>query len=486
MAFWSNWFSSKRKSSKRANVVNASVLRSVSDRENSAYFTGAKDSSSDDICSSEERSRLRAECRKILLDCPSAAHAARSLALNVYGAGPAIQVKSPDEHLNTSIERLFNLWRRQTGYDQTFFTAVESLASDGESFFNLVADPTVISGISVELIEPYRIESKPGTDLNANQFCGIEYDEFGKPLSYTVQTVTPNPSISRPYTYETLPASRIEHLFVRQLPGQKRGLPLLQSAVQTLASLRKIEDSVLSACETAASISFLVESDYSPDVDPDSQLCGVEGANGGYVAFDEIRLPGRNSGLYLPSGMRASQLKSEQPNVNYKSFREDCLLGVGSALGAPKNIILNDSSSYNYSSARLDAQTWERWATILQGLCTRILDSHFRTFLSVMSGHPDVQMLLGSYQTLDEIPVKWFFPKPTHIDRQKEASADIALIQNNCLSLRDYYAAQGKDWRVELNQIALERKTMRELGISLEDTFTSYEDEDNDSDTDAF
>jgi capsid protein len=154
------------------------------------------------------------------------------------------------------------------------------------------------------------------------------------------------------------------------------------------------------------------------------------------------------------------------------------LLSVGASLGAPKNVILNDSSSYNYSSARLDAQTFERWAGVLQSLCVPILTSHLKTFLSVMSYHPDVAMLLGSYNTLEELPIKWYFPRPEHIDRQKEASADVTLIQNNCMSLRDFYARQGKDWRAELNQIAREKRLMQELGIEPNDVIDSFGDDD--------
>lgn len=480
MSFLSNWFSKKDKPA-RATVVQASVLRSVNDQENDAYFAAAQDKSADEVCSAGERSRLRADCRKILLDCPSAQHAARSLALSTYGSGPTLQVKTPDEALNTSIERLFSRWRKQTGYDVTFFSALQALPSDGEAFFCITSNPAVIGGLTVELIEPYRIESRGGgTSLAPDEFCGIKYDEYNRPLEYTVRKITPNPSTSSLYEYETIPASRIEHLFIPVLAGQRRGLPLLQPAIQTLASLKKIEDATLSACETAANISFLIESDYDPQVDTENQLCGVEGA-GGYQAFDTIKLPSRNTGLYLPSGMKASQLKAEQPNVNFKAFKEDCLLEVGAALGAPKNIILNDSSSYNYSSARLDAQTFERWASILQGLCVRILDSHFKTFLSSVIDNADVAVLLTHYDSLDDIPFRWYFPSMTHIDRQKEANADVTLLQNNCLSLRDYYAKQGKDWRAELNQIALEKRMMTELGIEQKDVIKTIEVKEDES-----
>ena len=472
MAFWNKWFKSK---DKQQRTVQAAVLRSVNDQENAPYFATAKDTSADDICSAGERSKLRAQCRKILLDCPAAAHAARSLALSTYGSGPSLQLKTPDEVLNTKVERLFSLWRKQTGYDITFFSAIQSLPSDGEAFFLLCDNPKAIGGLGVELIEPFRIESRPGTAFEPDEFCGIRYDEYNQPISYTVKKVSPNPDVQHPFVYEEIPANRIEHLFIPVLAAQRRGLPLLQAAIQTLASLRKIEDATLSAVETAANISFLVESDYDPNIDPDQQLCGVEGAGGGYQAFDTIKLPGRNSGVYLPSGMKASQMKAENPNVNFAAFRQDCLLGVGAAMGAPKNIILNDSSSYNYSSARLDAQTFERWAGILQGLCIRILDSHFKTWLASMADDESVAALLSMYDSLDTIPFRWYFAQPVHIDRAKEASADVMLLTNNCMSLRDYYAKQGKDWRAELEQIALEKRMMAEMGIEQKDVTNTIE-----------
>lgn len=472
-----NWFKPKKKQQR---TIQASVLRSVNDRENAGYFATAEDIPSDAICSAGERKRLRADCRKILLDCPSAAHAARSLALTTYGSGPALQIKSPNEELNTKVERLFSQWRKQANYDLTFFAAVQSLPSDGEAFFCIVDNPQAIGGLGVELIEAYRVESQPGKELVPDEFCGIKYDEFGLPESYTVKIISPNPQIPHTMQFEEIPASRIQHLFVPVLPAQRRGLPLLQSSIQTLASLQKIKDATLSAVETAANISFLVESDYDPQVDPDQQLCGVDGG-GTYMAFDEIKLPGRNSGLYLPSGMKASQMKAENPNVNFAAFQQDCLLQVGASLGAPKNVILNDSSSYNYSSARLDFQTFSKWTGVLQSLCTKVLDSHFRTWLSYMSDNPDVAELLSMYPDLESIPIRWYFAALPSIDRNKDAQADVTLLKNNCMSLRDYYAKQGKDWRQELEQIALEKQIMGELNITPDDVLPVVEETKDES-----
>lgn len=458
----------KRKPNKTTStrVVTASTLRSVNDRENQSYFVSAEDSSADSICSSQERSRLRAMCRKVLLDNSFALNAARSLALSVYGSGPSLQLKTGDDSLNTAIELLFNRWRKQTSYDVKFLTAIQALCSDGESFFLLYNDPAIVGGLNVELIEAYRVDNQT-TEFTPDVFDGIKYDEFNRPIEYSVQKVNPNPAYPKTREYDVIPAERIEHLFIPMLAGQRRGLPLLQSALHTLASLKKLEDSTLAAAETAANLSFVVESDLDPNV-TEEPLVAVEGANG-YEAFDTIKLPSRNTGIYLPSGMKVSQLKAEQPTTAYGTFRTDCLIGVGAAIGEPRNIVLNDSSSYNYSSARLDAQVFERWSATIQSLCVRILDSHFKSFIASMVDNIDVFQLLQQYSSIDDIPFRWYFPQPTHIDRQKEASADVLLMQNNCLSLRDFYSKIGRDWRSELQQIATEKKMMEELGITPED-----------------
>ena len=463
--FWKR----RTKQPRRAVTVNASVLRSVDDQENDAYFVGSKDTSADDICSEGERSILRAKCRKILLDNPQALHAARSLALSTYGAGPALQIKTPYKELNTKVENLFNRWRKQTNYDKTFFTAIQALPSDGEAFFELADCDNCIGNKKVRLIEAFRVRSRFGETLIPNEYCGITYNEFDEPVTYTVQVVNINPLIPHPFEFIDIPASRIKHLFIPVLAGQRRGLPMLQQAINTLASLEKIEDATLAACETAANISFVVESNLDPMANPDDAICGIDGVTK-YEALDTVQLPRRNTGLYLPSGMKASQLKPEQPNVNYQAFKQDCLLGVGAALGAPKNIILNDSSSYNYSSARLDAQTWERWAKIVQSYVIEILDSHLKDFLVILYDRDvSVRELVDKYADINEIPFRWYFAEPTHIDRQKEAAADVELLQNNAMTYRDFYAKQGKDVTEEFKQIAFEKQLMNELGITPEE-----------------
>lgn len=459
-----DWFAKPKRQQRRAMPVTASVLNSVDDRQNAAYFVTARDNSADKICSTGERKRLRAMCRKVFLDNSFALNAARSLALSVYGSGASLQLKTDSDELNSAVEQLYKRWRKETDYDTKFLTAIQALCSDGEAFFLLYEDPHVkTSGWNVELVEAYRVESRVTDALLPNEYDGILYDDYGHPVSYTILRVKDNPLYPQELVWDTVTADRMEHLFIPCLACQRRGLPLLQSALQTLASLQKLEDSTLAAAETAAKLSFVLETDLDPSVDLNGQYVT---ADDGFGAFDTITLPKTNAGLTLPSGFKVSQLKAEQPTTAYSPFKTDCLIGVGAAIGEPRNIVLNDSSSYNYSSARLDAQVFERWSATIQSLCVKILDSHFKTFMAVTADRPIMADLLSRYDSVDDVPFTWFFPQPTHIDRHKESLADVKLLQNNCLSLRDYYAKEGKDWRTELEQIAAERKLMEELGIT--------------------
>ena len=92
--------------------------------------------------------------------------------------------------------------------------------------------------------------------------------------------------------------------------------------------------------------------------------------------------------------------------------------------------------------------------------------------MAVTADRPIMADLLSRYESVDDVPFRWYFAQPTHIDRQKEAQADVTLLQNNCMTLRDFYAKQGRDWRSELEQIAAEKRLMSELGITPEDVTT--------------
>jgi len=85
--------------------------------------------------------------------------------------------------------------------------------------------------------------------------------------------------------------------------------------------------------------------------------------------------------------------------------------------------------------------------------------------------------------------VQWQGPGFEFIDPAKEATAAIDLVNANMETLQRWYAERyGTDWVDELNQISLEKKTMKELGIdndeimnnmSQRNVLVDKEDDDN-------
>ena len=71
----------------------------------------------------------------------------------------------------------------------------------------------------------------------------------------------------------------------------------------------------------------------------------------------------------------------------------------------------------------------------------------------------------------------WFWDGQEHVDPSKEATAQQKRLESRTTNLAIEYAKQGRDWEVELRQIAKERELMKELGIP-EEKSQQEKDED--------
>ena len=62
---------------------------------------------------------------------------------------------------------------------------------------------------------------------------------------------------------------------------------------------------------------------------------------------------------------------------------------------------------------------------------------------------------------------QWMWDGREHVDPAKEANAQATRLESMTTSLATEYAKQGKDWEVELRQIARERDLKTALGLPL-------------------
>jgi len=125
-----------------------------------------------------------------------------------------------------------------------------------------------------------------------------------------------------------------------------------------------------------------------------------------------------------------------------------------------------DSSKHNYSSARLDTQTYGRAVAGIQywisgtprngGTLNRLVDEVARearfTVPRLRRRPPRVQ-----YQ--------WTWPVRPHVDPLKEAVAEEKGLKNLTLTITDALAARGTSIEVHLKKLQRERDLLEEAGL---------------------
>lgn len=377
----------------------------------------------------------------------------RGIANDLIGTGPKIQFESEDRNL----KQRFIEWSREVSLTAKLHTARVTKGRDGEVFFVVYSDDALRGPIklNVMLVETDRVTDPDWAfGLRSDVNDGITYDPNGRPLTYTILDGHPadiTPSKANSKTYD---AQYVFHWYQVDRPGQLRGIPELTAGLPLFAQLRRYTKAVLTAAETAADFAVLLKTDYPADgEDPSGE------------PFDTIELE-RGLMTTLPAGVTAEQFKAEQPTTTHKEFKGELLREGGREVNVPYNRMSGDSSSYNYSSAKLDQQIYERALEVDRyELESVVLGNLVRMWIKEASMMPG---LLPSDLVIDStgnVPHKWYWDGSKSIDPLKDAVSDGQRLQDNTITLAEIYAEKGQDWEEALKQRAKEIALLRELGI---------------------
>lgn len=243
------------------------------------------------------------------------------------------------------------------------------------------------------------------------------------------------------------------HLFRVDRPGQARGIPELAPALPLFAMLRRFALATTMAAESAAEFAAVMYTDApatgEAEALPEDQW------------FDPIAME-MGSMLTLPNGWKVGQVKAEHPNTTFDSFKRSTLQEIARCLNMPYNIAAGDSSSYNYSSGRLDHQTYFRSIEVdqayLEVACLdRILLAFLEEAMLVEGLLPDD---LGLF---DELPHQWFWDSIEDIDPEKTANAANLELTAGISNRARLYASQGLDIDEE------DAKAAETYGVSVEE-----------------
>lgn len=378
-------------------------------------------------------SRARYECQNsswlngLLLD-----HA-----VNLVSTGAMLQIAGrPDAN---QIEQEFAAWARSVGLWRLLRTALVSEMRDGEAFIELVNRPQNANPCKLYpiLVDSARVQDD-----------AITYDECQSPTSYRLLKAHPEGDKASSDTID-VKANWICHLFRREYPEQHRGFPWIAPAIPQLAMLRSYTVATVSKMENAACLSGVLKP-TSTEIEP--QIVDAD-------PFTEFSLPQR-SWVTLPAGYDAQAWTMGTPTDSQSAFALEVKLECARCLMVPKNVVLGDSSSYNYSSARLDTQSYDETLDVQrQDIDEDCLSRIFSAWWRETHGG-------------EALPVyTWYYGARPYINPLQEINAEIQRLASGTVTYQSLCAERGEDWQLVMRRRyeaeAYKRKLEEEFGFTV-------------------
>lgn len=441
-------------------AVRAGYDSAVTNDSNRKHWASADGLSADAAASPEVRRILRNRARYEAANNSYAKGIVLTLANDVVGTGPRLQLLTDDDGGNEQIEQAFMAWAKATGLPEKLRTMRASRATDGEVFAVLVSNPRLPTPVQLDirLVEADQVTTPDLSVTSDNAVDGIVFDDAGNPSEYHI--LRGHPGDTRTgflgLDYDRVPADGVIHYFRADRPGQSRGVPDITPALPLFAQLRRFTLAVLGAAETAADFAGILYTDAPANGEAES----VE-------PMDAIELEARSL-LTMPGGWKMAQVQAEQPATTYAEFKREVLNEIARCLNMPFNVAACNSSGYNYASGRLDHQTYFKSIRVEQDhlacvVLDRLLLAWLREAVLISDLLPlHVRTLVASGAAL---PHQWFWDGNEHVDPAKEATAQQTRLASHTTTLAAEYAKQGRDWESELRQRAKEVSLLKELGL---------------------
>lgn len=459
MGFLSGLLSWPKRSARRAvRMIRASYDAAQTTDENRRHWAAADGLSANNSQLPGVRETLRNRARYEVTNNCYAAGLVRTVANDLIGTGPTLQILAPDGFDANPIEKAWGRWAREIKLGRKLRCMRQCVSRDGEAFAVLFTNPALAGPVKLDirLIEAEQVSTPGFAMLGPNAVDGIVFDEFGNPAEYHILKHHPgDPLVSM--EYDRVPAEYVIHWFRLERPDQRRGIPTLTPALPLFSKLRRFTLAVLGAAEAAAMQAGVLYTDGAA-----GDEATVEGE-----AFEAVEFE-RNMFTTLPGGYRLEQMKAEQPTTTYREFKNELVDEAGRCELAPSNVARGNSSQYNYASGRLDDQMFSRAQRVERSeLEEEVVDRIYAAWLDEAAREPGV--IPDGFPPLSECEHEWFWDGKQHVDPLKEANAQATRLANLTTTLSQEWASSGRDWEKALRQIARERALLAELGLSLPD-----------------
>jgi hypothetical protein len=277
----------------------------------------------------------------------------------------------------------------------------------------------------VRLVEGDRlcVTSRPGKTI----IDGLELSD-GKEVAYWVADYGPGGIIDR-RTIKRVPRDSAVFSAYRDRVSAARGVSPLAAAVENLDLVDRMGDSeAATAAMSARVLSFIERTGNDENAD----------------IIDQNRVEiGDAAMVAVPKGWKSTPNNTNRPNLNVPAFRLQEMRSAYMVLGIPFELLTQDLNQLNFAASR----SLKKLAETGLGQWRRRI---FGALLSRL-----VSGWLAQRGQDPTLPVAWDWPRLDLHDRNKEAAADSAEIENRTASRRRLV---GPDRLAILDELAEEER----------------------------
>lgn len=426
---------------------------------------------------------MRARSRQLAKNDPYVVQFVRLMTKNIIGpAGLSLTVKAInnftkdglvvyDAHANGVIGDGFSEFSKK----KNFTTAktmtrpeferlvIRTVAIDGECFIRRTRG---FAGnrfrYALQLIPADCLDERLNTQLAGGNYIrlGVEKNQWDEPVAYHLRKANPVDFVSGNGTEYMVPTERVSadevlHLFIQEAPQQSRGVPWMFSAISKLNHLGNYEESELVASRVSAGkLGFIIT--------PDGQYQGDDTAADGSQIAD--MQPGDFS--TLPFGSEIKNFDPQHPNSSFAEFHRAMMRGVAMAGGVAHASITGDLSQTTYSSARIGLLDERDTYKVLQSwFADHYADTVFADWLEMAMISGSINLPFSKFDKFNA--PTWRGRRWGWVDPQKEAAANILLINNGLTSRRKVIeeTSDGESFDDIAKELEEEAATMKAAGI---------------------
>ena len=402
-------------------------------------------SGGEDTAGTRERLSLIRAARDLADNFPPV----RSLLLKfaTYVSGRiAYQARTGDHEVDTKIEKYWQKWMNECDFlgRHNFTTllqlAVTAMLRDGDCGFIIVRDG---EDLKLQSVEADRIGSPYDRTDTDKYIGGINVDDYGRPVSYTIFTR----NINNQYISPTdIPAKEFIHLFDAARLDEYRGRSAFATALNATRDLQEAIKAEVQAIKYASYQSGVITTE-SGAADAGDYFARGNSNDQGQVARLQSLDPGTVN--YLSAGEKMEMFKSDRPTGAFGEFIRLVQAHICMSVGLPYGFAFDADKSG--PMARMEAamaeRTFLRWRGLLEG---KFLDRIKNIILLDAAARgliPDSEYLLDG---------RWCWPAKVSIDYGREANADINLWKAGLKTAGQIYSDMGEDYEEALRARAKE------------------------------